>query len=79
MSNQTLDSLTLDEVRQELSHQVGRLSLVRAHRDGRVRLDLGGWNSLQHDLRVDELEDDASRSLEECNLWLERWNAGERD
>jgi hypothetical protein len=76
--NATLESLTLDEVRQDLSEAVSRLSLVRAHRDGRALLDFGG-NLYQRELRVDEAEDAALQSLEECHLWLERWNRGERD
>ena len=78
MNNETLESQTLDEVRQDLSEAVSRLSLVRAHRDGRVHLDLGG-NLYQRELRVDEAEDAALDNLADCHRWLERWNNGERD
>ena len=74
----TLNGYTLEEVKARLTEAVLRLADVRDHRTGVKPLNLGG-NLYTAELRVDECEDEALNTLEECRDYLRRYNAGERD
>jgi hypothetical protein len=75
---ETLNGLTLQEVKDTLTEAVLRLADVRDHRNGVKRLNLGG-NLYTAELRVDEAEDAAHETVRECRDYLRRYNAGERD